>query len=55
MKLFRLLLCLPLVMTCVRAGLPQPKILVVLTDDLGYSDLGCCGSDIEVPTLDQLG
>lgn len=31
-----------------------PNILVMLADDLGFSDLGCYGSEIATPTLDRL-
>jgi len=31
-----------------------PNIVVVLVDDLGYSDLGCYGGEIETPHVDAL-
>ncbi|MCP4175490.1 MAG: arylsulfatase [Fuerstiella sp.] len=38
---------------CVRADV-QPNILVIMADDLGFSDLRCYGSDIDTPNLDAL-
>lgn len=32
----------------------QPNVLVIVADDLGYSDLGVYGSEIETPNLDAL-
>ena len=31
-----------------------PNILIVLFDDVGFSDLGCYGSPIETPTIDAI-
>lgn len=32
----------------------KPNFLVIIADDLGYSDLGCYGGDIRTPNLDRL-
>jgi arylsulfatase len=32
----------------------RPNIVIVMADDMGYSDLGCYGGEIETPHLDKL-
>jgi arylsulfatase A-like enzyme len=32
----------------------RPNILLIVADDLGYSDLGCFGGEIRTPHLDAL-
>ena len=32
----------------------QPNIIVIMCDDVGYSDIGCYGGEIETPNLDAL-
>ena len=32
----------------------RPNILLIVADDLGFSDLGCFGSEIATPNLDEL-
>ncbi len=44
---------------CLSAGLEAaqqkpPNILLIMADDLGFSDLGCYGGEISTPNLDAL-
>ncbi len=42
--------------SAVHAGKPaqKPNIIIILADDMGYSDIGCYGSEINTPNLDSL-
>ncbi|HLX62986.1 MAG TPA: arylsulfatase [Planctomycetota bacterium] len=42
---------------CLISSLPaaeKPDILLILADDVGFSDIGCYGSEIQTPNLDKL-
>jgi arylsulfatase len=43
---------------CATTGVPsarrKPNIILVLVDDMGFSDLGCMGSEIRTPNIDSI-
>ena len=39
---------------CPAAGAAKPNVVVILVDDMGFSDIGCYGSEIPTPNLDKL-
>lgn len=46
--------CLGLMCSAVVCAQDKPNIILIMTDDMGFSDLGCYGSEIETPNLDAL-
>jgi len=42
------------IVCCTDAAQKKPNILLIMADDLGYSDLGCYGGEIHTPNLDKL-
>ena len=53
-ELTTLLICGLLVLDSAAANGQNPNIVLIMGDDMGYSDIGCYGSEIATPALDQL-
>jgi arylsulfatase len=47
-------IALPFFQSCKNNTAPSPNILLIMVDDLGFSDLGCYGGEIATPSLDAL-
>ena len=43
-----------LAFTSVHAADKKPNILLIIADDMGYSDISCFGGEIETPHIDSL-
>lgn len=41
--------------SCTAQKSSVPNILLISADDLGWSDIGCYGSEVQTPNLDKLG
>ncbi|MDR1957587.1 MAG: arylsulfatase [Planctomycetaceae bacterium] len=48
------LLLLPFCMIVYGFSAERTNILLIMSDDMGYSDLGCYGGEIQTPSLDHL-
>jgi len=54
-----LLLVIPAIFVCAcsqdeKESAPAPNIILIMADDMGYSDIGCYGGEIQTPNLDRL-
>lgn len=48
------LVCLWLASVLVSVAAPRPNIIIILTDYMGFSDIGGYGGEIATPNLDTL-
>ena len=48
------ILFLSLFVVLAQAKTEKPNFLIILVDDMGYSDIGCYGGEIDTPNLDGL-
>lgn len=47
--------CNPTSSNIQNTGSEKPNIILISADDLGWSDIGCYGSEVQTPNLDKLG
>jgi arylsulfatase len=44
----------PTLNSCLAKENNKPNILIIMADDMGYSDIGCYGGEVETPNIDKL-
>lgn len=54
MNVIRAIIFALIPLSCPLGAVPKPNVVMILADDLGYSDIGCYGGEIETPNLDAL-
>ena len=54
MNRLHLILLSILLIACKQPPAAQPNIILIMGDDMGFSDIGCYGSEIKTPNLDWL-
>jgi arylsulfatase len=57
MRSFVVFLVVAVAMSCASArarAADRPNIVVILADDMGFSDIGCYGGEVQTPNLDRL-
>lgn len=53
-KIWTFLFTVLLFLSCQKES-TKPNIILISADDLGWSDIGCYGSEVQTPNLDKLG
>jgi len=51
---FILSLCFCYTLAAQKPAASRPSIIIIMADDMGYSDIGCYGGEINTPHLDRL-